>query len=143
MKYREERNRIVIEPTNEVEIAYIEEVFGMKRDGDAIELVRKNAMSLSCIAYLETKIKPQPRDMVMAWQPHTLAEFLANTSSPSDLTNAVADFAFKMHEDVQKLNVIDDDALYMQELNKAIEDRNWTRVASMAALLARARPESS
>jgi hypothetical protein len=37
------------------EEAYIEDTLGLKNDGDAILLVRKNAHGLSCPAYLETK----------------------------------------------------------------------------------------
>jgi hypothetical protein len=54
MKYKEERRRITIEPSNDVDLAFIEEVLGLKNEGDACFLVRKNAMGLSCIAYLET-----------------------------------------------------------------------------------------
>ena len=35
--------------------AFLEDTLGLKKDGDAILLVRKNAMGLSCPAYLETK----------------------------------------------------------------------------------------
>ena len=35
-----------------LDIAFIEEVLGLKEDGDSIKLVRKNAHGLSCIAYL-------------------------------------------------------------------------------------------
>ena len=40
---------------NELDTAYIEEVLGLKNDGDSIKLTRKNAHGLGCIAYLETK----------------------------------------------------------------------------------------
>jgi hypothetical protein len=35
--------------------AYIEEVLGLKNEGDYVRLVRKNAMGLSSLAYLETQ----------------------------------------------------------------------------------------
>jgi hypothetical protein len=61
MKIRVRRDAIVIEPEtgygkDETEVAFIEKVLGLKKDGDWIRLVRKNAMGLSCIAYLETEI---------------------------------------------------------------------------------------
>ena len=56
------RLRIVPEdtryPYDERDTAFIEEVLGLKKHGDTIELVRKNAHGLSCIAYLETKKQP-------------------------------------------------------------------------------------
>lgn len=39
----------------EEDIAYIEDTLGLKKDGDSIKLVRKNASGLSCLAYLEAK----------------------------------------------------------------------------------------
>lgn len=35
--------------------AYIEEVLGLKKDGDSIQLIRRNVSDLSSLAYLETK----------------------------------------------------------------------------------------
>jgi len=35
--------------------AFIEEVLGLRKSGDSIKLVRKNAFGLGCIAYLETE----------------------------------------------------------------------------------------
>jgi hypothetical protein len=46
-------------PRDERDLAFIEEVLGLKNDGDSVLLVRKNAMGLSCIAYLETKTKKE------------------------------------------------------------------------------------
>lgn len=40
---------------DERDVAYIEEVLGLKKDGDAILLVRRNAARLSCLGYLETR----------------------------------------------------------------------------------------
>ncbi len=40
---------------DERDIAYIEEVLGLKKEGDSIKLVRKNAMGLSSLAYLRTE----------------------------------------------------------------------------------------
>ena len=40
---------------DERDTAFIEEVLGLRKDGDAIYLVRRNAHGLGCIAYLETK----------------------------------------------------------------------------------------
>ncbi len=40
---------------DERDTAYIEEVLGLRNEGDAVRLVRRNAYKLSCIAYLETE----------------------------------------------------------------------------------------
>lgn len=134
MQYKEERNRITIAPTNEVEIAYIEEVFGLKRDGDAIELVRKNAMNLSCIAYLETKIKPQPRDVAVAWKPSTIAEMLDNSSMPDEPAKQINDMAYKVHQDITKVTDTDREMLEAA-LVAAVRNKKYVRIASLATLL--------
>ena len=55
MKLELERQRILIEPENEMEEAYLEEVFNLHDDGDKVNAKRVNAMGLSCWAYLEIK----------------------------------------------------------------------------------------
>lgn len=138
MKYKEERNRITIEPTTDVEIAYIEEVFGMKKEGDEIHLVRKNAMGLGCIAYLETKIIPQQREMVHAWQPTTIAEFLTNSSTPQLGAKMVEDFAYKIHKELHQLNTYEADEareFYLGEIQSALNSGNYERVATLAMIL--------
>jgi len=55
--HMEVKKRIVIYPDNEMDDAYIEKVLGLEKEGDSIKLVRRNAMGLSCIAYLETEVK--------------------------------------------------------------------------------------
>ena len=62
MKLKISRSKLEIVPDrgmligeDERDDAYIEEVLGLKKEGDYIHLVRKNAMGLSCIAYLETQ----------------------------------------------------------------------------------------
>ena len=55
MKLNLERNRILLTPENEMEEAYLEEVFGLKEDGDEVRAKRVNAMDLDCWAYLEIK----------------------------------------------------------------------------------------
>ena len=42
---------------DERDTAFIEEVLGLRHDGDSINLVRRNTYGLSCIAYLETNTK--------------------------------------------------------------------------------------
>ena len=44
----------IIPDGDERDVVYIEEVLGLKKDGDSINLVRRNAHRLSCLAYLET-----------------------------------------------------------------------------------------
>lgn len=41
--------------TDERDTAFIEEVLGLRKNGDSIKLVRKNAHGLLCVAYLETE----------------------------------------------------------------------------------------
>ena len=40
---------------DERDTAFIEEVLGLRKDGDSVRLIRKNAHGLLCIAYLETE----------------------------------------------------------------------------------------
>ena len=42
---------------DERDTAFIEEVLGLKKEGDFVRLVRKNASGLSCIACLETIVE--------------------------------------------------------------------------------------
>ena len=39
---------------DERDLAFIEEVLGLRNEGDSVRLVRRNAHGLNCIAYLET-----------------------------------------------------------------------------------------
>ncbi|MBK7381677.1 MAG: hypothetical protein IPJ03_22315 [Ignavibacteriales bacterium] len=43
------------EETEIAEIIFIEDVLGLKNEGDSILLIRKNASRLSCLAYLESR----------------------------------------------------------------------------------------
>ena len=56
------RNKIEIVPEDggcpnydERDTAFIENVLGLKKDGDSIKLVRRNAHGVNKLAYLETK----------------------------------------------------------------------------------------
>lgn len=40
-------------PENEVDVAYLEEVFKLRQGGDAIPAVRVNVITLSSLAYVE------------------------------------------------------------------------------------------
>ena len=57
MKLKVTRYFLEIIPEGETDEAYIEEVLGLGKEGDKIELIRVNASGLSCIAYLKTKDK--------------------------------------------------------------------------------------
>ena len=46
------------ESQREIDTAYIEEVLGLKEEGDTAIITRKNAMNLYCLAYLEIKKTP-------------------------------------------------------------------------------------
>lgn len=62
MKLSINRNTLQITPEDkgyptpdERDTAFIESVLGLKKEGDSIKLIRKDAYGLSCIAYLETE----------------------------------------------------------------------------------------
>lgn len=59
MKFKVSRRGIEIIPENDQDTAYIEDTLGLKRDGDAIPLVRQNAIGLGCMGNLTTH--PFPR----------------------------------------------------------------------------------
>ena len=58
MKLEVERYRLKIVPESEIDKAYIEEVLGLRQDGDSIPCRRVNAMGLNAIAYLEISRSP-------------------------------------------------------------------------------------
>lgn len=43
------------ENTKNAETLFIEQILGLRHDGDSIKLIRKNAYNLSRLAYLETQ----------------------------------------------------------------------------------------
>ena len=49
----EERNRLLIRPAGNVDEAYIEEVLGLKKEGDETICRRVNVSSLLGLAYIE------------------------------------------------------------------------------------------
>lgn len=58
MKFKIGRYGIQIIPENDEDIAYIEDTLGLKKENDCLDLLRKNAFGLECIAYLEAKRSP-------------------------------------------------------------------------------------
>lgn len=58
MKLIVTRYSMQIVPEGDTDEAYLEEVLGMKNDGDFVMLKRKNAIGLHCWAYAETTVKP-------------------------------------------------------------------------------------
>lgn len=54
MKFRVTRRALEIVPESEVDEAYIEDTLGLRRDCDAILLVRKNALGLMSLGHLTT-----------------------------------------------------------------------------------------
>lgn len=59
MELKVERYRLLIIPETPQDEAMLEEVFGLKKAGDSVEMKRVNAMGLSCWAYAEID-KPNP-----------------------------------------------------------------------------------
>ncbi len=55
MKLEVGRYSIKIIPENEIDEAYIEEVLGCRKAGDIIKLRRRDVISTSALAYLETR----------------------------------------------------------------------------------------
>ena len=58
MRFEIRRHGIAVIPETKEDEAYIEDTLGLRRDGDAVLLRRRNAMGLSCIAFLETTAQP-------------------------------------------------------------------------------------
>ena len=56
MKLNINRYSIDIVPESVLDIAYVEEVLGLKTNNDYVLLVRKNKMGLDSLGYLETQI---------------------------------------------------------------------------------------
>lgn len=52
MKMEVKRSRIEIIPENKIDEAYIEEVLGLKEEGDTCVCRREDAMGLSALAYI-------------------------------------------------------------------------------------------
>lgn len=55
MKIEIDRYSIKIKPENKQDEAYLEEVLGMKENGDKCECIRENAIGLRCIAYISIR----------------------------------------------------------------------------------------
>ena len=53
MELKVERYRLLIIPETPQDEAMLEEVFGLKKAGDSVEMKRVNAMGLGCWAYAE------------------------------------------------------------------------------------------
>ena len=60
MRLKVGRYSIQIIPDNETDVAYVEEVLGLKRGGDTCECKRENAISMNALAYVEIS-KPDPK----------------------------------------------------------------------------------
>jgi hypothetical protein len=61
MKLEVERDRLLIKPETPQDEAYLEEVLGLRKMGDTVEIMRVNAMGLSCWAYAEAPPCPWRR----------------------------------------------------------------------------------
>jgi hypothetical protein len=55
MKMQVNRYGISVYPETPQDEAFIEEVLGLKKDGDKIHIIRRNAIGLSSLACLETR----------------------------------------------------------------------------------------
>lgn len=55
MRLQVKRHRLLIEPQGPGDEAYIEEVLGLREDGQAVRAVRRDAHGLRSLAYLEIK----------------------------------------------------------------------------------------
>lgn len=130
MNLKEERYRLTVEPKTEVEIAYIEEVLKLTKDGDFCKLVRRNAMGLGCIAYLETNVIE--RGGVEAWRPRTLEEFISESSNPDYVAVAVGKFAKRMFNHMSNCGDMPE---IQKQLTRARKSKNWVEVAVIALVL--------
>lgn len=59
MKLRVSRYSIEITPEGDTDLAYIEEVLGLKNGGQSVDLIRVNAYGSSGLAYLQAKRAPE------------------------------------------------------------------------------------
>jgi len=65
MKLFVERRTIRIVPETPQDEAMLEDTFGLRRDGDAVSLVRHNAMGLSCWGDAEVRaVREMPEEEV-------------------------------------------------------------------------------
>lgn len=137
MKYFEGRNRITIEPTNDVEIAYFEEVFNLKKDGDTCIARRKNASQLSSMAYLEIISSK-------TFQPSTLFEHITDSarevvstfqSKAGDVAGSISKkiYAHIVKDYADTINTYEEDLL--KRLGLAVKAKDWIAIATLAAIL--------
>ena len=130
MNLKEERFRLLIEPRNEVEIAYIEEVLNLKAGGDTCIARRINAT-----ARLEIK-KDDKRDHATTWKPSTLEEHITESSITNEFAFKVGLFSKLMYKRIENIKNAYPDAITMQlQINYAIAEGNWVDVAVFALLL--------
>jgi len=134
MNLKEERYRLTIEPKTEVETAYVEEVLGLRKDGDFCKLVRKNAMGLSCIAYLETKVVE--RGGVDAWKPKTLEEFITLSSTTGKYAEMIGSYAQRMFKYASSIAATyHTEELLRKQLTVVKRDKNYLEAGIICMLL--------
>jgi len=63
LKLQVGRYSISIYPENEVEEAYIEEVLGLKENGDSVKLFRENVVGMGLVHCLTTRTEEQEEYM--------------------------------------------------------------------------------
>ena len=54
MRFEIRRGGIAVIPESKQDEAYIEDTLGLRRDGEYVRLIRRNAMGMSCMGLLET-----------------------------------------------------------------------------------------
>jgi hypothetical protein len=70
VKIEVKRHSLLIIPETPQDEAWLEEVLGLKKDGDTAPLVRQNAIGLSCWAYAEVQDATwRPKDATPGGEP--------------------------------------------------------------------------
>ena len=84
---------------NNIETAFIEEVLGLKKEGDFVFLKRKNVMGMSCLALLQTE-KPRGKVSSIEYDDGSADLFL---DLPDDLADDLREEARRQGVSVDEL----------------------------------------
>ena len=137
MNFEVKRKGFEITPKCALDEAFIEEVLKLTKDGDKCLLVRKNAMGLSSIAYLETKVE-EKLNLAEAWRPKNLEEAIANSSTVNLDAKFLAKIVPRLKQhmlDGNSLNTEDDQARLAKRLRAALDKESWLEVAVLSLMI--------
>ncbi len=110
----------------DINVAFIEEVLGLKNDGDSIRLVRKNASGLSCIAYLETMKEEEYKKYIKNINDKLVNDISDKYSESKDISSKCE----KQKCDIGCINYVDYDGSC--SINKLRENLNISSISMVA-----------